>query len=149
MNIAKYLLSVAAVAFFSATSLSAEMSSSDQNAVQPQSLADQAKGIEDSIDVSDWKIRNGCVMLRRIKRIRFVDDQTALLSMRGKKQIVLRLQRNCPGIKNTGFMHRTVGSRLCSGFDRFTVMGTGYSCRVESLEPYIEIEELPRDQNLD
>jgi hypothetical protein len=98
MNIAKYLLSVAAVAFFSATSLSAEMSSSDQNAVQPQSLADQAKGIEDSIDVSDWKIRNGCVMLRRIKRIRFVDDQTALLSMRGKKQIVLRLQRNCPGI---------------------------------------------------
>ena len=113
MNIAKYLLSVAAVAFFSATSLSAEMSSSDQNAVQPQSLADQAKGIEDSIYVSDWKIRNGCVML------------TALLSMPGKKQIVLRLQRNCPGIKNTGFMHRTVGSRLCSGFDRFTVMGTG------------------------
>lgn len=126
-----------------------DLTSDEQVAEEPQSLSDRIKGIEDSVNPADWKIHNGCVMLRRIKRIKFVDDQTAILSMRGKKKVILRLQRNCPGIKSSGFMHQTVGSRLCAGFDRFVAMGTGYSCRVGSLEPYIELEKTPVDKDLD
>ena len=109
------------------------------------SLADQVKSIDDQINPAAWNTRNGCVVLRRIKHIKFVDDQTALMSMRGKNQgrnkIILRLRRECPGIRHSGYVHRTSGLRLCEGFDRFSVMGSGFSCRVESLEPYIDIEE--------
>ena len=114
-------------------------------AIDNPSLADQVKNINTEVDPAAWNIRNGCVVLRRIKRIKFVDDQTALMSMRGKNQgrnkIILRLRRECPGIRYSGYVHRTSGLRLCAGFDRFSVMGSGFSCRVESLEPYIDIEE--------
>ena len=110
------------------------------------SLADQLSSIETEIDPAAWNIRNGCVTLRRVKRIKFLDDQTALMSMRNRnpdrKKIILKLRRECPGIKRNGFIHRASGQRLCVGFDRFIVMGSsGFSCRVESLEPYIDIEE--------
>lgn len=115
------------------------------NSSDSLSLAEQVKNIDVQVDPAAWNIRNGCVVLRRIKRIKFVDDQTALMSMHGKNQgrnkIILRLRRECPGIRNNGFVHRTTGLRLCAGFDRFSTMGSGFSCRVESLEPYIDIEE--------
>ncbi len=109
-------------------------------------LLDKLSEIETEVDPAAWNIRNGCVTLRRVKRIKFLDDQTALMSMRNRnpdrKKIILKLRRECPGIKRNGYIHRASGHRLCVGFDRFIVMGSsGYSCRVESLEPYIDIEE--------
>ena len=129
--------------------VTSEVASDEQVVAEPQSLSDRIKGIEYTVNPADWKIHNGCVMLRRIKRIKFVDDQTAILSMRGKKKVILRLKRNCPGIKSSGFMHQTVGSRLCAGFDRLIAMGTGYSCRIDSLEPDVELEQSPVDKDLD
>lgn len=118
-----------------------------------QSLTDQIKSIDEQVNPAAWNIRNGCVVLRRIKRIKFVDDQTALMSMRGKNKgrnkIVLKLRRECPGIKRNGYVHRTSGLRLCAGFDRFSVMGSSFSCRVESLEPYVNIEEPQEKISLD
>ena len=118
------------------------------------SLADQARSIDEDINPAAWNIRNGCVTLKRIKRIKFLDDQTALMSMRNRnpdrKKIILKLRRECPGIKRNGYIHQTTGLRLCAGFDRFVVMGSsGYSCRIASLEPYINIEEPKLDSDLD
>ena len=118
------------------------------------SLTDQLKNIEDEVNPAAWNIRNGCVTLKRIKRIKFLDDQTALMSMRNrnsdKKKIILKLRRECPGIKRNGYIHQTAGLKLCAGFDRLVVMGSsGYSCRIESLEPYVNIEEPTLDRDLD
>lgn len=118
------------------------------------SLSEQLAGIEDKVNPAAWNIRGGCVPLKRIKRIQFLDDQTALMSMRNRnpdrKKIILKLRRECPGIKRNGYIHRTAGLRLCAGFDRFVVMGSsGYACRIESLEPYVSIEEPKPDRDLD
>lgn len=118
------------------------------------SLTDRLKAIDDEVNPAAWNIRGGCVTLNRIKRIKFLDDQTALMSMRNRnpdrKKIILKLRRECPGIRRNGYIHKTSGLRLCAGFDRFVVMGSsGYSCRIESLEPYINIEEPKPDRNLD
>jgi hypothetical protein len=118
------------------------------------SLTDQLKSIDDDVNPAAWNIRNGCVTLKRIKRIKFIDDQTALMSMRNRnpdrKKIILKLRRECPGIKRNGYIHQTNGLRLCAGFDRFVVMGSsGYTCRIASLEPYVNIEELKLDSDLD
>lgn len=124
------------------------------SAPQVASLTDQLKAIEDEVNPAAWNIRGGCVTLNRVKRIKFLDDQTALMSMRNRnpdrKKIILKLRRECPGIKRNGYIHRTSGLRLCAGFDRFVVMGSsGYSCRIESLEPYVNIEEPKLGEKLD
>ena len=141
------------ILFFTMVSLFASPVYSDQvnekaaatESSNNQSLTDQIKSIDEQVNPAAWNIRNGCVVLKRIKRIKFVDDQTALMSMRGKNKgrnkIVLKLRRECPGIKRNGYVHRTSGLRLCAGFDRFSVMGSSFSCRIESLEPYVNIEE--------
>jgi hypothetical protein len=120
-----------------------QIDSNKSSSQKASSLVDQLSSIEAEVDPVAW---NGCVTLRRVKRIKFLDDQTALMSMRNRnpdrKKIILKLRRQCPGIKRNGYIHRASGQRLCVGFDRFIVMGSsGYSCRVESLEPYIDIEE--------
>ena len=124
------------------------------NSAQIVSLTDQLRAIEDEVNPAAWNIRNGCVTLSRIKRIKFLDDQTAVMSIRNRnpdrKKIILKLRRQCPGIKRNGYIHQTNGLRLCAGFDRFVVMGSsGYSCRIASLEPYISIEEPALDRDLD
>ena len=122
-----------------------EVDTIEVDTIEVASLTDQLKAIEDEVNPAAWNIRNGCVTLKRIKRIKFLDDQTALLSMRSrhpdKKKIILKLRRQCPGIKRSGYVHKSSGFKLCAGFDRFSVLGSGFSCRIESLEPYVSIEE--------
>ena len=133
----------------SVSSVSEDTSAIDQGAPKKESLSDQVNAIDDTVDPKIWKIRKGCITMRRVKRIRFVDDQTALVSMRGKKTAVLRLQRACPGIKKSGFIRYNAGPRLCAKFDRLAVMGSGYSCRIASIEPFIELEEPVPEKNDD
>jgi hypothetical protein len=125
-----------------------------ETASEGNSLVDQLKAIDANANPEAWNIRNGCVTLRRINRIKFLDDQTALMSMRNRnpdrKKIIIKLRRECPGIKRNGYIHQTNGLRLCAGFDRFVVMGSsGYSCRIASLEPYVDIEEPTLNSDLD
>ena len=54
------------------------------SAPQVASLTDQLKAIEDEVNPAAWNIRGGCVTLSRVKRIKFLDDQTALMSMRNR-----------------------------------------------------------------
>tara|TARA_B110000503_G_scaffold141860_1_gene236738 strand:+ start:7008 stop:7463 length:456 start_codon:yes stop_codon:yes gene_type:complete len=122
--------------------LAAEPAAEDETTAETdRSLTEEMESIDQAVTADAWNIRNGCVPLRRVRRIEFVDDQTAIITLFGKKKVVLRLQRVCPGIKRNGFLHENRGHRLCEGFDRFTVLGGSMtSCRVESLEPYITIE---------
>ena len=162
MKITKFTISITAIlnivfltaALLASSSFGEQIEASKASTSQVASLTDQLKSIEDDVNPAAWNIRNGCVTLRRIKRIKFLDDQTALLSMRSrnpdKRQIILKLRHECPGIRRNGYIHQTSGMRLCAGFDRFTVMGSsGYSCRVESIEPYINIEEPKLEAGLD
>jgi hypothetical protein len=71
----------------------------------------------------------------------FVDDETAIIDIMGKKKVLLTMRRECRGIKREGFITRVRGNLLCARFDRFEVLDTGMSCSVKSLEPYIEPEE--------
>ena len=137
-----------------AVNSNASESVSTGNTSKVESLTDQLEDLEDDVNPAAWNIRNGCVPLNRIKRIKFVDDQTALLSIRnrdsGKKKIILKLKRRCPGIKRNGYIHHAGGLKLCAGFDRFSVLGSsGYSCRIGSLEPYVNIEEPATERDLD
>lgn len=138
----------------SASTTGSTTASNIDNTSKVESLADKLKSLEEEVNPAAWNIRNGCVPLNRIKRIKFMDDQTALMSVRnrdsGKKKIILKLKRECPGIKRNGYIHYASGLKLCAGFDRFSVMGSsGFSCRIASLEPYVNIEEPATERGLD
>lgn len=148
------LVTFVTISLFISPAYSEQTDQNKSNSAKVSSLTDQLKTIEDEVNPAAWNIRNGCVTLNRIKRIKFLDDQTALMSMRNRnpdrKKIILKLRRECPGIKRNGYIHQTNGLRLCVGFDRFVVMGSsGYSCRIASLEPYINIEEPKLESDLD
>jgi len=112
------------------------------SAGEKESLSDQIKAIGKEAGSAGWKVRNGCLPANRIKRINFIDDKTALVTMFGKKTAILRLQTECPGIKRSGYVSYRSNSRLCARFDRLSVMGgSGYSCRIASIEPFVALEE--------
>ena len=104
------------------------------NGTASLSIIERVRSIQ-GIDPKKWGIRNGCINSSRIKKIRFLDDQTAMLSLRGKKKAVMRLETVCPGIKRSGFSRVKDSVRLCIRFDRFIVLGGSSSCRVGSIEP--------------
>ena len=93
------------------------------------------------LDPKDWGIRNGCISRSRIRHMHFVDDETAIIDIMGKKKVLLTMRRECRGIKREGFISRVRGNSLCARFDRFEVLDTGMPCSIKSLEPYIEPEE--------
>ena len=101
-------------------------------------ILERVKGISD-LNPADWGIRNGCISLLRVKNIRFVDDQSAVIKLRGKKKALLRLRRECPGIKREGFIYHSHGRQLCARFDQFEVIDRGIPCSIESIEPYVEV----------
>ena len=51
-----------------------------------KSLSEQIRAIDQEAGSAGWKVRNGCVPSNRIKRIKFIDDKTALITMYGKKK---------------------------------------------------------------
>jgi hypothetical protein len=118
----------------------AMLDSSDQakNGTASLSIIECVRSIQ-GIDPKKWGIRNGCINSSRVKKIRFLDDQTAMLSLRGKKKAIMRLETACPGIKCSGFSRVKDSARLCRKFDRFNVLGGSFSCRVASIDPALEI----------
>ena len=122
----------------------ARLDSTEQsnNGTASLSIIERVRSMQ-GIDPKKWGIRNGCINSSRIKKIRFLDDQTAMLSLRGKKKAVMRLETVCPGIKRSGFSRVKDSVRLCIRFDRFIVLGGSSSCRVGSIEPYVELVDPP------
>ena len=119
-------------------------------AVEKKSLAEQLTAIDEKANPAGWRVRNGCLPSNRIKRVKFIDDKTALVTMFGKKTAILRLERECPGIKRSGYMSFRSSGRLCAKFDRLSVMGgSGYSCRIASIEAFVELEEPVPEKDID
>ena len=74
--------------------LAAEPAAEDETTAETdRSLTEEMESIDQAVTADAWNIRNGCVPLRRVRRIEFVDDQTAIITLFGKKKVVLRLQR--------------------------------------------------------
>lgn len=163
MNVIKYPLSLVYFLFsiflvsavsYSADSHSEETSDSSAPAIATEdaeiSLSDQIRAIDQEAGSAGWKVRNGCVPSNRIKRIKFIDDKTALITMYGKKTAILRLQTECPGIKRSGYVSYRGSGRLCARFDRLSVMGgSGYSCRIASIEAFVALEEPVLEKDID
>ena len=131
----------------SVDSREAEGSSDDQDAegsldVQGSvSILDRMHAIED-VDPKAYGVRRGCVSLSRIKHIRFQDDQNAIIDLGRGKKLLLRLHRECTGIKDKGFEYESRGGQLCAKFAHFNVIGRSMHCTLESITPYVNIEDI-------
>lgn len=95
----------------------------------------------DDVDPALWGIHNGCIAANRIRHVNIVDNQSALIEMTGGKKILMKFKKRCSGIKQHGFVHTSRNNRFCARFDSLRVLETGGLCLVESLEPFVELEE--------
>lgn len=95
----------------------------------------------DEVDGRDWGIRNGCISLNRIRQIHFIDDQSAVVTLNRDKEVILRLRQVCRGIRSEAFIYKTRGHQLCERFDSFRLLTSERDCIIQSIEPYLKIEE--------
>ena len=106
--------------------------------VNSLSILDKIKSIE-PVNPSQWGVRGGCITVQKIRRISFLDDQLAIVYLRGKKQLVLKLRNECRGIAKKGFSYNVKGGQLCPRFDRLTQVQSGKKCEIDSIEPYVKL----------
>ena len=76
----------------------AEGSLNTKDAEGSVSILERMHAIE-GVDPKAYGVRRGCVSLSRIKHIRFQDDQNAIIDLGRGKKLLLRLHRECTGIK--------------------------------------------------
>ena len=136
MKISGVLIAFVLSVVFSSSAIAELEGSEESNVGMESSVVESAQ----DLDPKDWGIRNGCISRSRIRHMHFVDDETAIIDIMGKKKVLLTMRRECRGIKREGFITRVRGNSLCARFDRFEVLDTGMSCSIKSLEPYIEPE---------
>ena len=137
MKISGVLIAFVLSVVFSSSAIAELECSEESNVGMESSVVESAQ----DLDPKDWGIRNGCISRSRIRHMHFVDDETAIIDIMGRKKVLLTMRRECRGIKREGFITRVRGNSLCARFDRFEVLDTGMSCSIKSLEPYIEPEE--------
>ena len=104
------------------------------------SLVERMQAI-DEVDSSEWGIRRGCISINRIRSISFSDDQSAIIDIGRGKEAILRLNRECLGISSRAFIYVTRDSRLCAKFNSLRVVESKRDCQIESIEPYLKIED--------
>ena len=138
MKISGVLIAFVLSVVFSISAIAELEGSEEINVGMESSVVESAQ----DLDPKDWGIRNGCISRSRIRHMHFVDDETAIIDIMGRKKVLLTMRRECRGIKREGFITRVRGNSLCARFDRFEVLDTGTSCAIKSLEPYIEPEEV-------
>ena len=138
MKISGVLITFVFSVVFSSSAIAELQGSEESNVGMESSVVESAQ----DLDPKDWGIRNGCISRSRIRHMHFVDDETAIIDIMGRKKVLLTMRRECRGIKREGFITRVRGNSLCARFDRFEVLDTGTSCAIKSLEPYIEPEEV-------
>ncbi|MDA9096189.1 hypothetical protein N9J88_07335 [Porticoccaceae bacterium] len=112
-----------------------------QSAEGSASILERMHAIED-VDPKAYGVRRGCVSLSRIKHIRFQDDQNAIIDLGRGKKLLLRLHRECTGIKDKGFEYESRSGQLCAKFAYFNVIGRSMHCTLESITPYVNIEDI-------
>ena len=113
-------------------------SNNDNAVVDSLSIMDKIKNIE-PVNPSQWGVHGGCITVQKIRRISFLDDQLAIVYLRGKKQLVLKLRNECQGIAKKGFSYKVKGGQLCPRFDRLKQVQSGMKCEIDSIEPYVRL----------
>ena len=116
-----------------------------QSAEGSVSILDRMHAIED-VDPKAYGVRRGCVSLSRIKHIRFQDDQNAIIDLGRGKGLLLRLHRECIGIKDKGFEYESRSGQLCARSSYFNVIGRSMHCTLESITPYVNIEDIKPEE---
>ncbi len=113
---------------------------------EPGGLAERLAQL-DQLEPSDWGIRNGCLMLSRVRSMQFTDDQTAILELPAGKQAVLRLAKPCAGVARNGYLLINRDGRLCARFDAVAAIDNGFGgmrggmrCQIESIQPHLGLE---------
>lgn len=119
--------------------------SSHQGAEGSVSILERMHAIE-GVDPKAYGVRRGCVSLSRIKHIRFQDDQNAIIDLGRGKELLLRLRRECTGIKDKGFEYESRSGQLCARSSYFNVIGRSMHCPLESITPYINIEDIKPEE---
>jgi len=119
--------------------------SSSEGAKGSVNILDRMHAIED-VDPKAYGVRRGCVSLSRIKHIRFQDDQNAIIDLGRGKKLLLRLHRECTGIKDKGFEYESRSGQLCAKFAYFNVIGRSMHCTLESITPYVNIEDVKPEE---
>ncbi len=114
---------------------------------QPDSSLVERMQAIDEVDPAKWGIRKDCISIRNIRNISFQDDQSAIIKVGRGKEVLMRLRRECRGIRYEGFIYQARGSRLCARFDRLKLYKTGITCQIESFEPYIKVENVKSDES--
>ena len=109
------------------------------------SILERMHAIE-GVDPKAYGVRRGCVSLSRIKHIRFQDDQNAIIDLGRGKELLLRLRRECTGIKDKGFEYESRSGQLCARSSYFNVIGRSMHCPLESITPYINIEDIKPEE---
>ena len=118
----------------SSGALSSELAGSNESAKWQQSPGDKLS--QDSINLEDWGIYNGCISSNRIRKIKVLDAHSAMLSLVDGKQVKIRFMGHCQGIKQHGFVYTARNNMFCTHNYSVRVLNTGAHCQVESLEPY-------------
>lgn len=107
---------------------------------ESSSVVDRMKAI-DEVNPKSWGIRNNCIAVSRIRGINFRDDQSAIVDVGRGKEVLMRLKRECNGIKIEGYMYKPRGIRLCARYDYLTLLRSKRICHIASFEPYLVVEE--------
>lgn len=108
------------------------------------SVVDRMKAIDD-VNPKKWGIRKNCLLISSIRSINFRDDQSAVVDIGRGKEVLLRLRRECKGIRSEGFIYTARGPRLCARFDRFELLRSKRICQIESFEPHLIVEDAEED----
>ena len=118
----------------------------EPSANKEPSLIDRMKAI-DEVNPKSWGIRNNCIAVSRIRDINFRDDQSAIVDVGRGKEVLMRLRRECSGVKTEGFMYKPRGIRLCARHDYLTLIRSKRICHIASFEPYLEVQKPKPEDN--
>ena len=132
---------IALITAFLITGFASESSWSSETLLIDSGLigsgSQQSEQIESRIDLEQWGIYNGCISSNRIRVIKVLDANSAMLTLVDGKQVKMRFMNRCQGIKQHGFVYTARNNLFCTHNYSVRVLHTGTHCQVESLEPVV------------
>ena len=126
------------------TAFTTEAKKKEQHKEKAEKVVDkspQQHADDYDLDPKKWGIQNGCIHTNRIRKMTFVDNQSAIIKISNKKFILMTLTRPCPGVKNRGVSYQSRNGMLCERHDYIKSLDTGFNCQIKSFEPYVVLED--------
>ena len=95
----------------------------------------------DEVDPKDWGIQNGCIRINQIKSFTYVSPKTAKIDVGRDKSVIMTFRNECTGFDVRGVLYETRTGELCARFDHVTVLGYRTVCQIESIEPFLGLDQ--------